>query len=51
MKIAASGGKVIHPEAIKWAKKSNIPIKIKKLSSSQGTVIAGTITNRSLPLR
>lgn len=49
LKIAASGGKVIHPEAIKWAKKSNIPIKIKKLSISQGTIIAETITNRSLP--
>ncbi|NBJ69346.1 MULTISPECIES: aspartate kinase [Clostridia] len=39
LKIATSGGKVIHPEAIRWAKENNIVIKIKSLYNTQETTI------------
>lgn len=39
LKIANSGGKVIHPEAIRWAKKNNVIIKIKTLKGEKETTI------------
>ena len=49
LKIANSGGKVIHPEAIRWAQENNILIKIKTLKSSQETIITKKTRNNLAP--
>ncbi|SDK00592.1 hypothetical protein [Sediminibacillus albus] len=40
LEIADNGGKVIHPEAIRWAEKNNIKIKIKTLKGKTETTIS-----------